>query len=264
MKGPHSAMSHVLDEILRSGVVKSATGEELPIHSQIPKEEGEFLQKLILETKPRASVEVGLAYGISSLYICEALTQVGAERHVVIDPYQNGGWKGIGLKNLKEAGYEKLIDFKELSSHVALPQLEAEGLKIGFAFVDGWHTFDYTLMEFFYIDRLLEVGGVIAFDDTLYPSVRKVCRYIVTNRAYTVVNGPTGDKPPAPWSKTRMLLKAPVISSYLRNISKPEVIEPDEILGLPGGNYIALRKERDDVLGGRMDGSRRWDFHNEF
>jgi predicted O-methyltransferase YrrM len=257
-------MSQVLDEILRTGFVQSAEGEQVAVHSQIPREEGEFLQKLVREVKPRASVEVGLAYGISSLFICEALAQVGAERHVVIDPYQFEGWKGIGLKNLREGGYEKLIDFRGVSSHLALPQLEAEGLKIDFAFIDGWHTFDYALLEFFYVDRLLRVGGVVVFDDTLYPSVRKVCRYVVTNRAYTVVNRPSGPETRAPWSKTRMLLKAPVISPYLNRIAKPEVVEPDEILGLPAGNYIALRKDGDDVFGDGSGGTRRWDFHKEF
>ena len=240
----------VLDEILRTGFVKSADDEPVELNSQISKEEGEFLQKLILELKPKVSVEVGLAFGISSLFICEALAQVQAERHIIIDPYQLSYWKGIGLNNLKKAGYEKLIDFKEVSSHRALPQLEAEGVKIDFAFVDGWHTFDYVLMEFFYIDRLLRVGGVVAFDDTFYRSIRKVCRYIITNRAYTVIPDSSSPKTPKPWLKTRLLLKTPIISTYLKRIT--------------GVNYIAFRKERDDILGDGSNGTRRWDFHNDF
>ena len=250
--------------------LKSASGELVKVHSQVSKEEGEFLQKLILELKPKVSVEVGLAFGISSLFICEALTQVQAERHVVIDPSQSDAWKGIGLSNLKEAGYEKLVDFKEMSSHLALPQLEADGLKIDFAFIDGWHTFDYKLLDFFYIDRLLKVGGVVVFDDLLYPSVHRVCRYIITNRAYRVVDNSSSLKQHKSWSKAQTLLKTPVISkylkrsTYLKRIAKPEVIEPDDKLGLPAGNYIAFMKERDDILGDGSNGTRRWDFHNEF
>jgi predicted O-methyltransferase YrrM len=211
------------------------------------------------------SVEVGLGYGISSLFICEALSQVQAERHIVIDPYQFPGWGGIGLKNLKEAGYEGLVDFREVSSHLALPHLEAEGMKIDFAFVDGWHTFDYALVDFFYIDRLLRIGGLIVFDDALYPSIRKVCRYIATNRAYTVIDdGARRPETRDPRWKTHLLLRTPVISTYLQSIARPEVVEPDEKLRLPRVNYAAFNKERDDVLGDGLNGTRRWDFHNDF
>ncbi|MCI0545826.1 MAG: class I SAM-dependent methyltransferase [Candidatus Rokubacteria bacterium] len=233
-------------------------------HSYIPREEGEFLQKLILEVKPRVSVEVGLGYGISSLFICEALTQVQAERHIIIDPYQFPGWGGIGLHNLKEAGYDRLVDFREAPSHLALPQLEAEGLRIDFAFIDGWHTFDYALVDFFYIDRLLRVGGVVAFDDAMYTSIRKVCRYVATNRAYTVIDdGVARPRPRRPWWETR-LLATPGVSTYLRRMARPEIIETDEALRLPNVNYTAFKKERDDILGDGSPGTRRWDFHAEF
>jgi len=256
-------MSNVLDEIIRTGMVKSPNGLEIKVKSNIPQDEGLFLQKLILEFKPKVTLEVGLAYGISSLYICEALMQIGSERHVVIDPCQNEAWNGIGLHNLKMAGYEKLIDFREMSSHLALPQLEVEGLKVDFAFIDGWHTFDYALIDFFFIDRLLSVGGVVAFDDTLYyASIRILCRYIVTNRAYSVIN--KSNEAPLRKSKTQMLLKVPLVSKYLKRIAKPEIIEPDYKLGLPKGNYIAFRKEKEDILGDGTNGTRRWNVHKNF
>jgi hypothetical protein len=28
------------------------------------------------------------------------------------------------------------------------------GVQVDFAFMDGWHTFDYTLLDFFYTDKL--------------------------------------------------------------------------------------------------------------
>jgi predicted O-methyltransferase YrrM len=215
-------MSNVLDEIMQTGMVQSTNGEFIKLAGNIPQKEGKFLQKLILEFKPKISLEVGLAFGISSLYICEALTQIGGERHIVIDPWQNKDdscYKGIGLNNLKKAGYENLIDFMEMSSHIALPKLESEGVKVDFAFIDGWHTFDYVLMDFFFIDRLLRVGGVVAFDDVpYYGSIQKVCRYIATNRAYTIINKDT--EPPKHPQRTQKLLKVPLISRYLKRIVK--------------------------------------------
>ena len=55
------------------------------------------------------------------------------------------------------------------------------------AFVDGWHTFDYTLIDFFYIDQILKVGGIIAFHDMYGLSKQKVLKYILTHRKYRVM-----------------------------------------------------------------------------
>jgi hypothetical protein len=55
---------------------------------------------------------------------------------------------------------------------------------VDFAFVDGWHTFDHVLVDFFYIDRLLRVGGIVVFDDASMPAIHRICRYIATNRQY--------------------------------------------------------------------------------
>ena len=263
------SMNPVLERILRTGCVESSTGERREVSAHIPREEGEFLQKLIMDLKPKVSLEIGLAYGISSLFICDALVKVQAERHIVADLYQRE-WANIGLHNLAQAGYENLIEFYELSSHRLLPRLESEGRLIDFAFVDGWHTFDYTMVEFFFIDKILRVGGIIAFDDTRYPSIRKLCRYIATNHAYAVLPQP-GPPPPqtAPelsWKVKllRRLLGVPGISRYSALAIRPEILQTDAELGLPAGNFIAFRKEAEDVLGDGSNGTRRWDFYREF
>jgi hypothetical protein len=54
-------------------------------HSNISEEEGSFIQGIIREARPQVSLEVGCAYGVSSLYICEALCEVNAVRHIIID-----------------------------------------------------------------------------------------------------------------------------------------------------------------------------------
>ena len=124
----------------------------------------------------------------SSLYICEALREVGADKHIVIDPYQHSGWEGIGLANLRRANYSDIVDFHEAFSHRCLSRLTEEHVKIDFAFVDGEHTFDYVFVDFFLIDKLLRPGGIIIFDDFSYPSIRSVCRYVLLNLRYKCVS----------------------------------------------------------------------------
>ena len=144
-----------------------------------------------------------------------------------------------------------------MPSHHVLPKLAAEGRKIDFAFIDGWHTFDHTLIDFFYIDEMLRVGGVIAIDDTDMPGIKKVCRFILKNRSYTVY------RCYRPISKYKHPLRRYVLegiihlSESIRDIIKHALVETDANLGLVhGSTCIAFRKEADD--------RRAWNFHKDF
>lgn len=161
------------------------------------------------------------------------------------------------MHNLREAGYESIIEFLEIPSYQALPQLEQEGRKIDFAFIDGWHTFDYTLVDFFYIHKMLNVGGIVAFDDASWPSIRKRCRYIATNFPYSVVTD--NDEVDENLSLKRRILEelsaVRIFSEQKEKIFNPETIEHDRSLGLRG-RCIAFKKISED--------SRRWDYHKTF
>ncbi len=251
-------MNAVLKRILASGVVKDEQGKDCPLSANIAPREGELLQRFILELRPKVSVEIGLGFGVSTLYICDALAEVGGHKHIVCDPDQFEGFRGIGWKNICEAGYEHLVELHPVSSHVLLPQLEQQGLRIGFAFIDGWHTFDYVMIDFFYVDRLLLPGGIVVFDDVAYPAVRKLCRYITTNRTYEVAGG---DNRPA--SGQRRIAEWAARFAGLSRFCHPSLICADSRLGI-NASYVALRKTSDDVLGSGQNRTRRWDQHTDF
>jgi predicted O-methyltransferase YrrM len=260
-------MNEVLRSILSSKSVVSDEGITRPLHSNISNEEGNFVQAKIRSSQPRVSLEIGCAYGISSLYICEALREVNATKHVIIDPSQHlphgkgpfSGWEGIGLANLRRAGYSDLIEFHEVPSYQCLSRLTEGGTRIDFAFVDGVHTFDYALVDVFLIDKLLNPGGIIVLDDLSYPAIRSLCRYILTNLRYRCA-GPPSQEPPA-WKKLafRVSSKAP-----LRTILAPAISVPDWRLHLPKSNFVALQKVEDDLIGEGQRTTRRWDDHVEF
>jgi hypothetical protein len=177
------------------------------------------------------------------------------------------GFDGLGLANLDRAGYARLVEFHDEPSYRALPALEAAGQRIEFAFIDGWHTFDFVMVDFFYVDRMLRVGGIVVLDDTSYPAIRKLARYIATHRSYSAVGGGVG----RPMSLKRRLfnaltaaLRVPPLSGVSRRLIRAEVLAPDASLGVPPGNFIAFRKTAEDVLGDGFDGSRRWDQHHDF
>src|SRR5262245_32046459 len=118
-------MNTVLEAILAQKSVVTKQGTTRQLHSNISSEEGAFIQQTIRHYRPQTSVEIGCAFGIASLYICEALREVGAQRHTIIDPTQNDAndWEGIGLFNLERAGYLDLVDFHGVPSYQHLSHL---------------------------------------------------------------------------------------------------------------------------------------------
>lgn len=91
------------------------------------------------------------------------------------------------MRHLAEAGFSGMVELHEDFSYRVLPRLEREGLRVDLAFVDGWHTFDFVFVDFFFIDKMLVEGGVVVFDDADWPSIRPVLRYAVTNLSYVPV-----------------------------------------------------------------------------
>jgi hypothetical protein len=75
----------------------------------------------------------------------------------------------------------------EEPSHVALPRLLAEGVRLDFALIDGRHLFDFAIVDFFYVDQMLEVGGVLAFHDTWMSAIAHAAAFVQRNRDYEPV-----------------------------------------------------------------------------
>ena len=55
----------------------------------------------------------------------------------------------MGKKLVENAGLGKYHTIIEDKSYNAMPELLKEAGTYDFIFIDGWHTFDYTLIDFF-------------------------------------------------------------------------------------------------------------------
>lgn len=96
------------------GFVEDDGGKRIPLHSFTSRGQGQFLVDLERSVQPVQSVEVGLAFGLSTLRICEQIAQQPEKRHIVLDPFQNDSvWQGIGLRHLRDTGYSSIVDFRE-------------------------------------------------------------------------------------------------------------------------------------------------------
>jgi predicted O-methyltransferase YrrM len=180
----------IIDEIRRERTVTSADGKTYPLQKHpIDAAEGRFLSEFIA-SRPEISrtLEVGCAYGLSSLHIASALAGRPAAHHVIIDPFETTAWHGIGVTNLDRAGVD-FYELREERSELALPQLVMEGAEFDLVFIDGWHTFDQTLVDMYYANRLIKVGGYIIIDDATWPSVSKAISHFATYPCYKMVGG---------------------------------------------------------------------------
>jgi predicted O-methyltransferase YrrM len=182
-------MNAVLEELYAAKQVVSRGGKVLSLFPDaIERHKGASLSAWVRRARPRVTLEVGLAFGASALAVCQALEENGEGHHHAMDPYQRSHYDAAGLEHLEAAGLSHRLTFYEAPSYLQLPKLVEQGLKVDFAFVDGQHLFDYVLTDAFFIDLLLPVGGVMAFDDVWMGSVRKVIKFLMTNRGYRLVH----------------------------------------------------------------------------
>ena len=172
---------NLLAEILARGTVESSEGRPLPLHSHLPLLECHLLQRWLTEARPRSVLEIGMAYGIASLAICEVLRQdPNRPRFDIIDPFQQRDWQSIGLANMDRAGFGPLYNFHPLRSEFCLPRFLEQGKQVDFVFIDGWHGFDQVLTEFYYLNRMMGPGGILVFDDRQLPAIHRACAFVST------------------------------------------------------------------------------------
>jgi predicted O-methyltransferase YrrM len=244
-------MNAVLERILATETVTDGTAT-LPLrHPDFPTlpvaidpAEGAFLAQLIREVNPAVSLEIGMAYGVSTLFIAEALASLAHPvRHIVMDPFQSTQWRGIGLRNIQQAGYGSFVEFHEARSEFLLPTLADRGTILEFALIDGWHTFDQVMVEFYFINRMLRPGGVVVFDDADRASVNRVIRYALNYPGYEPYSKRASE--PARVSLAgrarRILARVPGVEKFLRR----DLLYRDWDLGV-FGSCVALRKTAED------------------
>ncbi len=172
-------MDRVTESIFATNQVTDAGGTVRELHLETSREQCEFIQKIVAEVEAKTTLEVGLAYRLSALVICEQLKKQAGIQHIVMDPFQDK-WNDVGLHNLNQAGYSDLVDFRREFSQDLLPELYRSGVKIDFAYIDSTKVFDLVLIDAHFILKMLRVGGVILFDDCRFPGLQKLMRCLAT------------------------------------------------------------------------------------
>jgi predicted O-methyltransferase YrrM len=237
-----------LAEIYRTRQVIDAAGAAHPLHSETTPDERDLIVSLIARHGCTRTLEIGCAFGLSSLAICGALASRSADPHTIVDPGQFTEWKGIGVHQLRQCGAR--FTLIEQPSELAMPDLIRQGRTFQFVLIDGFHTFDHVLLDFFFADRLLEHGGIVVLDDLQLPGIRKVARYVRSYPNYRVA-GTAKPSVFAPSRKRRIVdglvrgVAAMLPASYVERSFDPSLFSGDFELGLTS-EMVAFQKVGDD------------------
>jgi predicted O-methyltransferase YrrM len=182
-------VSAVVDRLLGEGRVVSR--KDGSVHELAPvavgRAEGEALAEMVLRERAQRVLEVGLGYAISTLFMCDALLELGPPAQLVaVDPQQATRFSNCGLQVLEEAGVANLVELHEEESQILLPRFVEEGREFDFAFVDGDHRFDGVFLDLVYLGRLVRRGGTVVVDDYQLPAVVRAVSFFVTNLRWSI------------------------------------------------------------------------------
>ena len=151
--------------------------------------EGMTLHSLCVTGRVTATLEVGLAYGFSTVFLLAALDQGGGGgTHIAIDPFQARDWHGIGATHANELAARsatltsRSFTWIEDRSDRALVDLERAGRTCGLVFIDGYHRFDDVLVDFTHAARLSDRGGLIVLHDMWLDSIKAVASFVRNDR----------------------------------------------------------------------------------
>ena len=176
--------------------------------------------------------------------------------HLVIEP--DGYWGTAATYNIEKEGLSKYLQIRKDYSDKILPQLFSENYRIQYAYIDTTKQFDVVMQDFYFINKILDIGGVVILDDCggMWTGVQRVARFINTLPHYKVL---------AAHNKTKVSIKKKIVQRLLSfvisilpfksKIFKTVSFKTDEQLGL---NYscIAFQKTEHD--------KRSWNWDSAF
>ena len=239
-------MNELIEEIYRTRKVEDAQGNQInPFPTALSYELGVELYNHICNHPIKNTLEIGMAYGLSTLFICQAHHDKGiGGHHTAIDPMESSEYGSIGLLNITRSGFDETFRFYESCSYEILPELYHANDQFDLIFIDGMHLFDYALVDFFYADLLLKRGGFLIFDDVWMPSIRKVVMFVLHNRQYQLVPGFFLGRTSLMHRITSLIsgaIRDPLHRMRLRLFVKCALQNPFEISAISSAIYLGIK-----------------------
>lgn len=135
-----------------------------------------------------AIVEIGSAWGRSTVFLAEGARRGQRERVVAIDPHtgdprwmEHNGIKehlsfSIFKRNVESVGLADRIEPVVLTSEEAASRIDTGPIRL--LFIDGLHTYEGVKTDIDLWVRRVQSGGIVIFDDYYYDSAPDVTRAV--------------------------------------------------------------------------------------
>ncbi|MEQ8756874.1 MAG: class I SAM-dependent methyltransferase [Coleofasciculus sp. G1-WW12-02] len=180
-----------LKTIIKNGQTIDGDGNLIQIRGMSTINNLQLLRRLIIDLCPKKTLEIGLAFGGSALAILSTLQEVHTKKdflHTAIDPYQSTVWKNSAITVITQEQLDKNFRFFEEYSSLVLPRLILEHEKFGLVYIDGSHLFEDVFVDFYFVVQLLEMNGIVIFDDCRNNHVHKVVQFIKNNYSKILIS----------------------------------------------------------------------------
>ena len=161
------------------GMIKSIVRPIQPVdfknaYLPISKEQGKELHKLVVENQSKNVVEFGTSFGISTIYLADAVRVTGG-KVITTELIESKAKKA--LQNITDAGLSQYVDVR-LGD--AMKTLRDNTGPIDFLFLDGWK--DLYLPLFKMLENQFHVGTIIYADNMDMAATRLYGNYVLSNK----------------------------------------------------------------------------------
>lgn len=161
------------------GLVKSIFRPMQPIdfkdaYLPIAKEQGEMIRQLIIDKDCKHVVEFGTSFGISTIYLADAVRQTGGSV-ITTELIESKAQKAA--QNINEAG---LLDHVDIRVGDAMETLKGHSAPIDFLFLDGWK--DLYLPLFRMLEPQFQSGTLIYADNMDMAGTQFYTDYVLSHK----------------------------------------------------------------------------------
>ncbi|SDX14810.1 hypothetical protein SAMN04487960_106263 [Marinobacter mobilis] len=195
-----------------------------------------FVASVISEQTPQEVLQLGLGSMDSTLSVCEALDAIDNSALTLITPTVGQHSTFIREMNKRQDGLlGELVELIRTPADEVLPDFYFQNRSIDLAIINDTGQFDQALVALYYVDKLLASKGTIILNNADNPMIGKLCRYLVSERGYTVQStlGQPKQTPLAVRILRAQFNRAPgFIQSRIERLINPELLTSGDEPGL--------------------------------
>lgn len=151
--------------------------------------QGVKISKFVEKYRPKSILQIGCAFGVSSLWIEQ--TAQYPHNHTILELFPENIKKT--KKILKYFYLDEKVKFIEGFSQVELGQLLKENNTYDFILHDGDNRFDGLMADIFFIHKLLKVNGIYVQRNLWNPSIREALSFVISNFQYKALELSTSE-----------------------------------------------------------------------